>query len=283
MTAPSNNRTAEPQAGNPVPGGGAAGLDGLDGYPHRWAGQFPHLPAKGPGTDARPDTFAAALAELALTIKGQGAKSEDHAMTVIVQGASAIITSAECAAVVILAGPRQLAARAAHGDLPAPLMDLQNLFGEGPCLQAVQQSSQVVVPDLATEPRWPRFTSAAVQVGAASMLCTPLTADGATYGSLTLIATRPGAFDDAAAALAEVFAAHATVALTGVHQVRNLTAMADTRDSIGQAKGILMERHRLTADQAFQLLVRASQTSNIKLRDLCHDLTTTGRLPHTHD
>lgn len=271
--------TAEPHSSVPVSADGAAGLDGLDGYPHRWAGSFPRLPAEVPRTDARPDTFAAALAELALTIKGQGAKGEDHAMTVIVEGAAAIITGAEYAAVVVSAGPRQLVARAAYGDLPAQLMDLQNLYGEGPCLPAVQDASQVVVPDLGTEPRWFRFTPAASACGAVSMLCTPLPAGGATYGALMLISGQLGAFDDDSAALAAVFAAHAALALTAAREVRNLTAMADTRDSIGQAKGILMERHHLTADEAFQLLVRTSQTSNTKLRDLSDHLTTTGRLP----
>ena len=203
-------------------------------------------------------------------------------MTVIVQGAAAIITGAEHAAVVVPAGPRQLAARAAHGELPPPLMDLQNLYGEGPCLDAVQQTTQIVVPDLAADARWTHFTPAALQAGAASLLCTPLAAAGATYGALTLISSQPRAFDDDSAALAAVFAAHATLALTGVRDVRNLTAMADTRDSIGQAKGILMERHQLTADQAFQLLVRTSQASNTKLRDLCHHLITTGRLPNEY-
>lgn len=56
------------------------------------------------------------------------------------------------------------------------------------------------------------------------------------------------------------------------------TGMA-TRDLIGQAKGILMERHKLTADQAFRLLTRASQTTNRKLRDIAEELTQTGTLP----
>lgn len=264
------------------PGAGAgepSGLDGLDGYPHRWAGQFPHLPIRQPGTDHRPDTFAAALAELALTIRNEGAKGEDHAMAVITQGAAAIMTGAQHAAVVIPAGPRQLAARAAHGDLPDQLLKLQNTFGEGPCLQAFQQLSQVLAPDLTTETRWPHFTAAAVRCGAASMLCTPLTVDGTTLGSLTLISGEPNAFDDETADLAALFAAHATIALIGVNDVRNLTAMVDHRDVIGQAKGVLMERHQLTAGQAFQLLVRASQNTNSKLRDICERLTTTGRLP----
>lgn len=137
----------------------------------------------------------------------------------------------------------------------------------------------MVVSDLATDTRWPWFTAAALQRGAASMLCTPLTAAGTTLGSLTLISVQRNAFDDETAGLAAVLAAHATIALIGVNDVRNLAAKADHRDLIGQAKGVLMERHELTAGQAFQLLVRASQNTNVKLRDVCQRLTTTGRLP----
>lgn len=100
-----------------------------------------------------------------------------------------------------------------------------------------------------------------------------------TLGSLTLISGQRNAFDDDTASLAAVFAAHATIALIGVNDVRNLAAKADNRDLIGQAKGVLMERHQLTAGQAFQLLVRASQNTNVALREICQRLTTTGRLP----
>lgn len=80
---------------------------GPDGFPHHWSVQFPHLPIREPGTDHRPDTFAAALAELALTVRNEGAKGEDHAMAVVTRGAAAIMTGAQHAAVVIPAGSRR--------------------------------------------------------------------------------------------------------------------------------------------------------------------------------
>ncbi|WP_111766160.1 ANTAR domain-containing protein [Nakamurella deserti] len=111
------------------------------------------------------------------------------------------------------------------------------------------------------------------------MLCTPLALPGEVLGSLTLASTRRNAFDPEAVELASVFAAHATLAVSNRRIARNLTAMAGSRDVIGQAKGILMERHRMTAAQAFTTLARVSQNHNIKLRVLCEHLAATGELP----
>jgi AmiR/NasT family two-component response regulator len=69
------------------------------------------------------------------------------------------------------------------------------------------------------------------------------------------------------------------VALATAQEREHLAEAVLTRDLIGQAKGILMERHKLTADQAFAVLVRASQQANLKLRALAEQLTRTGQLP----
>jgi len=254
-----------------------AGLTGIDGYPHQWFGNFPATSIEA-ARSSRPVTFAASLAELVLTVQREGAKDENHALTVITEGAVTIIAGAEQSAVVVPAGPRRLDARSVHGELPPMVMALQNDLGLGPCLDAVASTAQFVVSDVYSETRWPFFTEQIIATGLRSMLCTPLAVQGKCYGSLSLVSTQPNAFDDESRSLAAVFAAHATLALFGVEQIRNLRAMADSRDLIGQAKGILMERHKLTADVAFHTLVRASQNNNVKLRDLCHQLTRTGEL-----
>ncbi len=101
----------------------------------------------------------------------------------------------------------------------------------------------------------------------------------ATIGSLTLLSTTPNAFGEAAANLAAVFAAHATLALTGVQRMRNLEVKADSRQIIGRAEGMLMQRDHITAQAAHEMLVHASQNSNTKLRDVCRQFADTGQLP----
>lgn len=260
--------------------GGTAGLDGVDGYPHRWFGAFPSTSIGGVVAGGRrADGFAASLAELAVTMRREGAIDEAAALAVITEGAVAVLTGAEQSAVVVAADDGMLAARSVRGDLPPLLVALQNEVGEGPCLEAVATTGPVVVPDITTDNRWPEFHRYARETPVRSLLCTPLAVQSTVYGALSLVSTEPHAFDEEAEALAAVFAAHATLALANLREMRSLTAMAGSRDVIGQAKGIVMERHKLTADDAFAVLVRASQRGNIKLRAVCQHLISTGSFP----
>ena len=163
--------------------------------------------------------------------------------------------------------------------MPAAVMGLQNEIGQGPCLDAVAQTDQIRISDITAEERWPLFHGRAAAIGAFSTICTPLAAGTAIYGSLSLVAKTAGALGDESASLAAVFAAHATIALAGAVSLRRLSTALDTRDVIGQAKGILMERYRITPDAAFALLARVSQDTNIKLRDVADALCRTGGLP----
>jgi GAF domain-containing protein len=111
------------------------------------------------------------------------------------------------------------------------------------------------------------------------MLCTPLSAGAVVYGSLSLVSRTAGAFNEDTASMADVFAAHAVIALAGARQRSQLRVAVASRDVIGQAKGVLMERYRLTPDAAFALLARVSQDTNTKLHDVAERLTQTGGLP----
>ncbi len=261
---------------------GRTGLDGVDGYPHSWPGAFPHHPLERNQVGSAAVTaaaFAAALAELALTMRHVGTHGEHFALAVIADSAVAVIGGAEQAAVIGPAGPGRSTTRSARADLIPLLVDVGDELGQGPLLDAEQQGTAIVVDDLDSETRWPLFTARALTLGVRSVLCTPLAADGAVYGSLALISTRPAVFTGESATWAAVFAAHAALALTDIRLVRNLTAMVQSRDDIGQAKGILMERHKISADDAFDLLVAASQHGNIKLHQVCRQLVDTGELP----
>ncbi len=75
------------------------------------------------------------------------------------------------------------------------------------------------------------------------------------------------------------FAAQAAVALRSAQTEQHLRAAMAARNLIGQAQGILMERFQLTAEQAFAVLSRVSQQSNVKLRDVAQRLIDTGETP----
>jgi hypothetical protein len=150
---------------------------------------------------------------------------------------------------------------------------LQGELQEGPCITALESPAEdgvVIAEDLggADAARWPRFAPVAVEVGYRSMLSTQLTTTGTMRAALNLYAAEPGVFDREARVVAGLFAVQAAVLLHGSEQAVHLGRAVDSRDVIGQAKGILMERFAIDDDEAFQMLVRSSQDTNIKLVDV---------------
>jgi len=176
----------------------------------------------------------------------------------------------------------------AHTDLIVDEVDaLQSLTGEGPCLEAVAERRTVYAEDLADDDRWPQFAPEATSRGLRSVLAFCLTADG-TVGALNLYARYPRAFGviDRAKGLLLASLAGLAIGAAQAHEdeerrTSNLHAALATREVIGQAQGILMERERISPDEAFDILRRASQHLNRKLREVAQDLVDTGERPAT--
>ncbi|MGY1705392.1 GAF and ANTAR domain-containing protein [Geodermatophilus sp. SYSU D00697] len=199
-----------------------------------------------------------------------------HAITAA--AVSTVPNADECGISYVI-GRSRVESRAPTGDLPRQVDALQEHLGQGPCLDAVWEEDVVRVDDVGTDERWPEFARQAPGLGVRSMMCFQLFVHGDQMGALNTYSSEPDAFDDESQDVGLVFAAHAAVALAGAEHEENLRAGMTNRDVIGQAKGILMERHRLTADQAFGVLARASQELNRKLVDIARELTDTGAVP----
>ena len=136
----------------------------------------------------------------------------------------------------------------------------------------------VRVDDLSQVENWPAYGALAVSLGVQSMLCAPMRVDERRLGSISLYSQARAAFDPLAERLASLLGLHAAVALSDARRRENLTAALHNRDVIGQAKGILMERYRITADAAFDLLSQASQRANRKLAVIAEQVANTGVL-----
>ena len=163
--------------------------------------------------------------------------------------------------------------------------ELQYQRGYGPCMDAGRASVTLVVEDMQTEDRWPDYARDVVSLGVRSSLSVPLPFQGEAMGALNNYATTPHAFGEEAVRVGEQVAAVVAVAVANADALAraadaadNMQAAMRTRAVIEQAKGILMERHRLTADDAFAVLTRASQRTNTKLRDIAEELARTGVL-----
>lgn len=173
----------------------------------------------------------------------------------------------------------------AASDEISPLVDaIQYETSEGPCLDAIRTHEVFRTPDLGKEARWPLFSTRAVQdTGVRSMMSFRLFVEGDTLGALNLYSQATDAFDDAAQAVGLVFAAHAAVALsTSLHDEQMAEAL-QSRDLIGQAKGMLMAREGVNADEAFDMLRRASQRLNVKLREVAAGIIASGSPPAGQD
>jgi GAF domain-containing protein len=145
----------------------------------------------------------------------------------------------------------------------------------GPCVEAAREGRRVDVCDEAGWSRWPEVHREARKQGLGSVMSLPLTADGSTIGALNVYSDRPKGFDPAEIERGSKFARVASVVLANAEAFATREAMAaqlrealETRDIIGQAKGILMERETISGEQAFDVLRRASQATNVKLREL---------------
>ncbi|WP_427175246.1 GAF and ANTAR domain-containing protein [Arthrobacter sp. 92] len=207
---------------------------------------------------------------------------EDDLETVlsgIVEAAVQLIPGAAEASISLVTGRKEIESKVASGDLPRRVDALQSSTGQGPCLDAAYEDRNVRVPDLSTETRWPAFCSGAVELGARSMLAIQLFVEGDRLGALSLFGARPDAFDLESEQIGLLVAAHAAVAFADSQKISQLNEALITRQLIGQAEGILMERYKITAQQAFLVLTRASSSSNTKLRDVAEHLCSSGEVP----
>jgi GAF domain-containing protein len=220
--------------------------------------------------------LARVFAEAAKALAGQESLGTTAAELVAL--AVAVVPGVEAAGV-SLARNGHVETVAATDELVNSCDAAQYSTGQGPCLDAVWDDRIVQVDDLASDGRWPEFAKLAVDLGAASMLACHLSSERGTLSALNMYARTPNAFGDQSRRLAMIFATHATIALEFARLETDLRAAVETRQGIGQAVGIVMERHRLPARQAFDLLVRSSQRLNVKLRDLADAVVNTGLDP----
>jgi ANTAR domain/GAF domain len=192
-----------------------------------------------------------------------------------------------CEAAGILLDDRGKVITAAASSALVDVVDrLQIEANEGPCLDASNEKSTFYAADLIDDDRWPTFGPSAVAVGVRSVLAFSLSDDRPS--ALNLYAKLPSAFGATDRAQGLLFATLARLALDSAEErafeekrAINLAEALRTRELIGQAQGILMERERITGDQAFDVLRRASQHMNIKLREVAETLIETGESPDT--
>jgi GAF domain-containing protein len=228
------------------------------------------------GQESGWNELAEKLSELARFMQDE--KSLEHTLDAIVHAAAETVPGADNASITTVARRREVQTAAATGPLPRSVDQAQYETGQGPCLDSLYQQQSVRLPDMRTEQRWPDFAARASSLGVRSMLAVQMFVEGDNLGALNLHSRQLDAFTDESEQVALMFAAHAAVAFAGAKAEEQMQKAVNSRDLIGQAKGILVERYKITSHEAFRLLVVASQSTNIKLYDVAEYLVRTGAL-----
>lgn len=209
----------------------------------------------------------AALSHAARTI-GQ-ARTFEETMQTIAETALLSIPGIEHVGVSVLDRGGNAVTKAATSDLVLELDKLQYSLHEGPCVDSLRGATVVAAPRIRDDPRWPRYVPSAVQLGLKAQLAVRLYLDEqGTVGGLNMYSTGSEDLDPQAPGVADLFAAHAALALDKARRVDHLNEALQTREIIGEAVGLLMAKYNLDTDAAFGFLVRTSSHSNVKVRDI---------------
>lgn len=214
--------------------------------------------------------LATTFAEIARTLLSE--RDLDTILHKIVGVAVAEIDACESAGIELIE-KRMIRPVAASSEVAHRISEVQNDVGEGPCLSAIEEHETFRTDDLQTDERWPAFAARArTDTDVRSILGFRLFAEEDTMGALNLYSSRPNAFDAEAVATGSILAAHAAIAMSWAREREYMQVALDSRDVIGQAKGLLMARRNITGDAAFELLREASQRRNVKLRQVAEQV-----------
>ena len=216
-------------------------------------------------------SHVASIAEAVRTLSRE--HDLDQTLARIAEVAGTSVPGFDHVGISIVTRSGEIETRAATDPLVGQLDDLQYQLGEGPCLSAMREQPVVAVPHARHDQRWPAYMPRAVALGLRSQLAVRLFLDDhGTLGGLNLYSTTRDILDEEAEPIADLFAAHAASALEKTREVTELYTALESRQIIGQAIGIVMERYGLHEDRAFAFLVRASSHGNVKIRDLSRRL-----------
>jgi GAF domain-containing protein len=217
--------------------------------------------------------IAASLADAARTINSP--QTLEETLDAIVRATVVSVPGFEHASVTVLQGDGSLETKAATGQLVWELDSLQYSIDEGPCVSAMRGKDEpvVAVPDIRHEQRWPRYVPEALKrADLQAQMAVQLYVGDNTVGGLNLYSTRTASIDPEAVQAAELFATHAALALTRARRESNLMDAISSRQDIGMAIGLTMARFQLDSESALQYLIRASSSSQLKLRVIAREL-----------
>jgi hypothetical protein len=213
------------------------------------------------------------IAEIVQELYGRADVDSDTVIAELAEHAAVEIPGAQYAGVTVTRNGRQIDTPAATHKWPILLDEIQQRHREGPCLTAAWEEKTIHVKDLGTDERFPLYArDVLAETPIRSVMSFQMWIAGETMGALNVYAESPNVFGTETREIGLVFAAHSSVAWNAARRDEQFKKALASRDVIGQAKGMLMERYGVSAIQAFDLLRKLSQDSNTPLIQIAADL-----------
>ena len=200
----------------------------------------------------------------------------DQTLRAITAAAVEVLPEVEQASITVRHADGRLQTCAPTDELLRVVDAAQYELQEGPCYATVTDAVHVTSPDLANDDRFPRYRTVALEAGFAAQAGIRLFESDHGLGALNLYSTRVGAFSDLGF-LGALFAHQSAVALRYAREAEVLRDAIDTRQLVGEAVGIAMERYEFTDDRAFAFLTRLAQHTGAPLRDVAGAVVAAGR------
>ena len=206
------------------------------------------------------------VAELVQGLHSRPDTDSDTVVAELAEHAAVEIPGAQYAGITLTRSAKKVDTPAASHHWPLLLDKIQERHQEGPCLTAAWDEKIIHVVDLETDERFPKYRrDALAETPIRSIMAFQMFIAGETVGALNVFSEQPGAFTADSRDLGRVFAAHSSVAWNSARRDEQFRRALSSRDIIGQAKGMVMERYGVNAVQAFELLRKLSQDSNVPL------------------
>ncbi|WP_370329437.1 GAF and ANTAR domain-containing protein [Mycolicibacterium hippocampi] len=206
------------------------------------------------------------VAELVQGLHSRPDTDSDTVVAELAEHAAVEIPGAQYAGITLTRSAKKVDTPAASHHWPLLLDKIQERHQEGPCLTAAWDEKIIHVVDLETDERFPKYRrDALAETPIRSIMAFQMFIAGETVGALNVFSEQPGAFTADSRDLGRVFAAHSSVAWNSARRDEQFRRALSSRDIIGQAKGMIMERYGVNAVQAFELLRKLSQDSNVPL------------------
>jgi transcriptional regulator with GAF, ATPase, and Fis domain len=215
------------------------------------------------------------IAELVQELHSRSDADSDTVIAELAENAAVEIPGAQYAGVTVTRNAKHIDTPAATHMWPILLDKIQQRHREGPCLTAAWEERTIHVADLESDDRFPLYRQNALEeTPVRSIMAFQLFIAGETMGALNVYAEQPHAFNQTSRDIGLIFAAHSSVAWNSARRDEQFRHALASRDIIGQAKGMIMERYGVDAVQAFEVLRKLSQDSNVPLVEVARGLVT---------